>query len=160
MYVFIFLTDKQVAMHLDEVVGMIISEYYKQKKDTQKVMSRQKLPCTRCGAVLSTTWRPGPCGASSLCNACGVMYMVRNQRPRMIDLVLSEERALWMERRRVAQDVFVQGGACAGGRARRASSGGSHGEYERACAGYCWRCGEWPKRGTRLGPRRRRRRFA
>lgn len=103
MYVFIFLTDKQVAMHLDEVVGMIISEFYKQKKDTQKVMSRQKLPCTRCGAVLSTTWRPGPCGASSLCNACGVMYMVRNQRPRMIDLVLSEERALWMER---APDSF------------------------------------------------------
>lgn len=90
-------------MHIDEVVGYIISEYYKQKNVTQKVMSRQKLPCTRCGVLMSTTWRPGPCGASSLCNACGVMYMVRNQRPRMIDLVLSEERAVWMER---AADSF------------------------------------------------------
>lgn len=85
-------------MHLDEVVGFIISEYYKQKNDTQKVMSRHKLPCTRCRDVTSTAWRPGPCGASSLCNACGVMFMVRNQRPRMIDLVFSEERAVWMER--------------------------------------------------------------
>ena len=86
-------------MHLDEVVGYIISEYYKaQKCKTQQVMSRHKLPCTRCRRMMSTTWRPGPCGTSSLCNACGVMYMVREQRPRMVDLVISQDRVIWMQR--------------------------------------------------------------
>lgn len=85
-------------MHLDEVVGIIISEYYKQHESGHRVMSRQKMPCTRCGTMLSTTWRPGPCGTSSLCNKCGVMYMVRQARPRMIDLVISEDRPIWMER--------------------------------------------------------------
>jgi hypothetical protein len=84
-------------MHLDEVCGMIISAYYKESGNSS-CMSRQKLPCTRCGAHLSTTWRPGPCGTSSLCNACGVQYMVRGDRPRMIDMVMDDSRVIWMER--------------------------------------------------------------
>jgi hypothetical protein len=89
----------KMPMHLDEVVGAIIAEYYRcTGANKQKVMSRQKMPCTHCRTMTSTTWRPGPCGTSSLCNACGVMYMVRAQRPRMIDLVISEKRAVWMER--------------------------------------------------------------
>jgi hypothetical protein len=84
-------------MHLDEVCGMIISAYYKESGNSS-CMSRQKLPCTRCGAHLSSTWRPGPCGTSSLCNACGVQYMVRGDRPRMIDMVMDESRVIWMER--------------------------------------------------------------
>ena len=85
-------------MHIDEVVGLIISEYYKQKGTKQKIMSRHKLPCTFCKTLVSPTWRPGPCGTSSLCNACGLLYMVRKERPRMIDLVISEGRAVWMQR--------------------------------------------------------------
>ena len=42
--------------------------------------------------------RPGPCGGSSLCNACGVQYMRRGERPRMIDMVMDDERVIWMER--------------------------------------------------------------
>ena len=85
-------------MFLDEIVGMIIQEYYKESGSKTNCMSRQKLPCTRCRANLSSTWRPGPCGTSSLCNACGVKYMVRGERPRMVDLVLDEGRIIWMER--------------------------------------------------------------
>jgi len=85
-------------LSVDEVVGLIIHKYYKEKKSKQNVMSRQKMPCTRCGVHISPTWRPGPCGTSSLCNACGLMYMVRNKRPRMVDLVLSGGEAVWMER--------------------------------------------------------------
>lgn len=85
-------------MQLDEVVGLIIQSYYKDIGVKKSCMSRQKLPCTRCGAHLSSTWRPGPCGTSSLCNACGVQYMVRGERPRMIDLIRSEGRVIWMER--------------------------------------------------------------
>lgn len=85
-------------MQLDEVIGIIIQAYYKEMGCKKHCMSRLKLPCTRCGAHLSSTWRPGPCGTSSLCNACGVQYMVRGDRPRMIDLVRAEGRTIWMER--------------------------------------------------------------
>ena len=84
-------------MHLDEIVGMIINAYYKESGNSS-CMSRQKLPCTRCGAHLSPTWRPGPCGTSSLCNACGIQYMERGERPRMIDMVMDDGRVIWMER--------------------------------------------------------------
>jgi len=84
-------------MFLDEVVGHIIQHYLKQNAGS-KTMSRQKLPCTRCRTVFSSTWRPGPCGTSSLCNVCGVKYMQRNGKPRMIDLVIDESKAVWMER--------------------------------------------------------------
>jgi len=84
---------------LDQVCGLIISEYYKQQQSPiQNVMNKRKMPCTRCGVHVSPTWRPGPCGTSSLCNRCGLLYMVRNQRPRMVDLVLSNTEAVWMER--------------------------------------------------------------
>ena len=86
-------------MHLDEIVGIIIQAYYKEVGSKTNCMSRQKLPCTRCRAHLSSTWRPGHCGTSSLCNACGVQYMVRGERPRMIDLVVDEGRVIWMERK-------------------------------------------------------------
>lgn len=66
--------------------------------NSNSCMSRKKLPCTRCGAHLSCTWRPGPCGTSSLCNACGCQYMARGERPRMIDLVMDGDRVVWMER--------------------------------------------------------------
>lgn len=83
---------------LDEVCGLIINQYYKQANTKQKVMSRQKMPCTRCGTHISPTWRPGPCGTSSLCNKCGLLYMERNHRPRMVDLVVSNDLPVWMER--------------------------------------------------------------
>lgn len=84
-------------MQLDDIVGQIIQEYYKCCLST-KTMSRQKLPCTRCRTYVSTAWRPGPCGTASLCNKCGVMYMVRESRPRMTDLVLESNRCVWMTR--------------------------------------------------------------
>jgi len=84
-------------MHLDDIVGLIIQSYYKDSSQSS-CMSRHKLPCTRCGAYLSSTWRPGPCGTSSLCNACGVQYMIRGERPRMVDLVMDDGRPVWMER--------------------------------------------------------------
>lgn len=86
------------SMQLDAIVGLIIQEYYKHNVIDKKIMSRQKLPCTRCGTHVASTWRPGPCGTSSLCNTCGVMYMVRNNRPRMVDLVMDENRCVWMAR--------------------------------------------------------------
>jgi len=85
-------------MTIDEICGHIIQLYYNEQKGTNRVMSRQKMPCTRCRSIISTTWRPGPCGTSSLCNACGLMYMKRGLRPRMIDLFRDEGRTIWMER--------------------------------------------------------------
>lgn len=84
-------------MNLDQLVGFIIQQYY-QCAGTSKIMSRRKLPCTRCQTFISSTWRPGPCGTSSLCNTCGVQYMRRQGRPRMIDLVMDEGQPVWMER--------------------------------------------------------------
>ena len=86
-----------VNMHLDEIVGHIIQSYYKEKK-IKECMSRFKLPCTYCRCLTSSTWRPGPCGTSSLCNACGLQYMSRGHRPRMLDLVCDEGRVIWMVR--------------------------------------------------------------
>jgi late competence protein required for DNA uptake (superfamily II DNA/RNA helicase) len=92
-------------MQLDTIVGKIVQAYYRSESCSKgtMTMSRRKLPCTRCGRHLSSTWRPGPCGTSSLCNACGVMYMVRGGRPRMIELVLVEGRCVWTGRR---QDTY------------------------------------------------------
>jgi len=84
-------------MHLDEVVGLIIQKFFKER-GLKDCMSRHRLPCTRCRVLTSSTWRPGPCGTSSLCNACGLQYMERGTRPRMIDLVCDEDRVIWMER--------------------------------------------------------------
>lgn len=89
-----------MQLSVDEVVGIIINEYYKTQQKTQQIMSKKRMPCTRCRTHISPTWRPGPCGTSSLCNKCGLMYMVRNYRPRMIDLVMSDGKPTWMERRK------------------------------------------------------------
>lgn len=87
-------------MTIDEIVGQIIRAYYDENmpKKTGRVMSRQRLPCTRCGTTISTTWRPGPCGTSSLCNKCGLLYTQRGDRPRMIDLIRDDDITIWMER--------------------------------------------------------------
>lgn len=87
-----------MQVDIDTIVGLIVHEYYNQNAVSKKTMSRQKLPCTRCGTHVASTWRPGPCGTSSLCNTCGVMYMDRCTRPRMVDLVMDEGRCVWMAR--------------------------------------------------------------
>ena len=84
-------------MHLDEVVGLIIQAYLKERH-VKECMSRHRLPCTMCRTLTSSTWRPGPCGTSSLCNTCGLQYMTRGDRPRMVDLVSDEGRVIWMKR--------------------------------------------------------------
>jgi hypothetical protein len=84
-------------MYIDEVVGFIIQQFLKERGNKES-MSRHRLACTRCKALTSSTWRPGPCGTSSLCNACGLQYMQRGARPRMIDLVCDEGRVIWMTR--------------------------------------------------------------
>ena len=84
-------------MHLNDVIGIIIQKFYEEHLSS-KLMSRHKLPCTRCKTMVSSTWRPGPCGTSSLCNTCGVKYMRRQGKPRMIDLVRDDSRTVWMER--------------------------------------------------------------
>ncbi len=84
-------------MHLDEVVGIIIQAYFKERH-VKECMSRHRLPCTLCRTLISSTWRPGPCGTSSLCNTCGLQYMSRGDRPRMVDLVCDEGRVIWMKR--------------------------------------------------------------
>ena len=85
-------------MGLDEVVQYILQRYYQSQKNGMN-MSRFRMPCTRCHTMVSTTWRPGPCGTSSLCNTCGVQYTARTSRPRMVDLVLDgENRPTWVKR--------------------------------------------------------------
>ena len=60
--------------------------------------SRSKLPCTYCGVEQSTTWRPGPCGPSTLCNKCGVAYMDSGRRNRSIDLIMHKNEPVWCKR--------------------------------------------------------------
>jgi hypothetical protein len=60
--------------------------------------SRSKLPCTYCGVDQSTTWRPGPCGPSTLCNKCGVAYMDTGRRNRSIDLIMQKNVPVWCKR--------------------------------------------------------------
>lgn len=84
-------------MQLDDVIGLLIQAYYNQSKET-KTMSRHKLPCTRCGVNVATTWRPGPCGSASLCNRCGILWTTRPNRPRMVDLVVFDNSPVWVER--------------------------------------------------------------
>ena len=90
---------------LDKVVSYLIQQYFVNSKDIhgnsickKKSMSRFKKPCTRCNTMVSSTWRPGPCGSSTLCNACGVLYMNRDNRTRMIDLILHENKPIWVTR--------------------------------------------------------------
>ena len=57
-----------------------------------------RAPCTRCGTSDSKTWRPGPCGAATLCNKCGLRYMNGGRRTRSVDLVMEGERGVWVQR--------------------------------------------------------------
>jgi len=63
-----------------------------------KNSTKHKSPCTFCGTCQSTTWRPGPTGASSLCNKCGVYYMDTGGRKRSIDLVLQKGKPVWVKK--------------------------------------------------------------
>ena len=67
-------------------------------KDDKLVTSRTKLPCTYCNVKQSTTWRPGPCGPSTLCNKCGVAYMDSGRRNRTIELIMKGKNAIWCKR--------------------------------------------------------------
>ena len=60
--------------------------------------SRSKLPCTYCSITKSPTWRPGPCGPSTLCNKCGVLYMNSGNRTRNIDLLCKQGKPVWYRR--------------------------------------------------------------
>ena len=68
------------------------------QKNDNLCFSRSKLPCTYCNTKESTTWRPGPCGPSTLCNKCGVAYMESGRRHRTIDLIVKDNIAVWMKR--------------------------------------------------------------
>ena len=78
---------------IDAFIAFILN--HNTKAPTQ---SRTKLPCTYCGAVESTTWRPGPCGPSTLCNTCGVKYMDSGKRNRQIDLIMKRGVAVWVKK--------------------------------------------------------------
>jgi hypothetical protein len=58
----------------------------------------RELPCSCCRTYVSPTWRPGPAGSGTLCNVCGLNYKKRDDRPRIIDLVLVNNTAMWMQR--------------------------------------------------------------
>ena len=84
---------------VDAFIAFIIKEFDNKNsinKSTQS--SRSKLPCTYCGTIESTTWRPGPCGTGTLCNVCGVKYMDSGKRKRQIDLLLKKNQPMWVKK--------------------------------------------------------------
>ncbi len=80
-----------------ELVDEFISYLLKHSKPSN-IQSKTKLPCTYCRTTESTTWRPGPVGASTLCNKCGVMYMDSGIRNRTIDLILRNGQPVWLKK--------------------------------------------------------------
>ena len=80
-----------------EIIDAFIN-FLLQTEKNSKTQSKTKLPCTYCGAIESSTWRPGPCGPSTLCNKCGVMYMDSGKRNRQIDLVCIKNTAMWVKK--------------------------------------------------------------
>lgn len=96
-----FLNGVQRMEKVDFVVNFIIKQYF-QNQDRKKCMSNKQLPCTCCLTYISSAWRPGPAGPGSLCNVCGIKYTNRKERPRMIELVLIEEKAMWMQRHKLS----------------------------------------------------------
>ena len=80
-----------------EIIDAFI-DFLLQTEKNSKTQSKTKLPCTYCGLNESTTWRPGPCGPSTLCNKCGVMYMDSGKRNRQIDLVYVKNTAMWVKK--------------------------------------------------------------
>lgn len=78
---------------IDDFIAFIINQ------NTKSVAtSKTKQPCTHCHTLESTTWRPGPCGASTLCNTCGVKYMDSGKRNRQIDLILKKGVPIWVKK--------------------------------------------------------------
>ena len=78
------------ANTIDAFINFLLAE------KNSKTQSKTKLPCTYCGVNESSTWRPGPCGPSTLCNKCGVMYMDSGKRNRQIDLIYTKNTAMWV----------------------------------------------------------------
>lgn len=78
---------------IDAFIAFVLSS--NTKTPTQ---SRTKLPCTYCNTPEATTWRPGPCGPSTLCNTCGVKYMDSGKRNRQIDLIMKRGQAMWVKK--------------------------------------------------------------
>jgi hypothetical protein len=101
-YSVVYENRNRMALTLDRAVSYLIREFIRTSEagvsGKRGSMSRSKKPCTRCSTVVSSTWRPGPCGSSTLCNACGVLYMNGDQRTRMIDLILQEDTPIWVTR--------------------------------------------------------------
>ena len=80
--------------YLDAFIAFLIQEF----KPPKNVTSKPKSPCTYCNTTDSPTWRPGPCGAGTLCNTCGVKYMDSGKRKRQIDLVLKRNIPVWVKK--------------------------------------------------------------
>lgn len=86
-------------MSVDGAVHYFTTLYHNHRLKSRERVSRTGFPCTLCGIDVSSTWRPGPCGASTLCNACGLRYMNSKSRERCIDLILRNNcQAVWVEK--------------------------------------------------------------
>ena len=84
---------KDVA-RMDQIISELLDMY--NRECSRLYYSRSGLCCTFCGCERSCTWRPGPCGSSTLCNSCGILYTTSGNRQRRIELVLRDSRALWV----------------------------------------------------------------
>lgn len=80
--------------YLDAFIRFLLKEF----KPSKNVTTKPKSPCTYCNTTDSPTWRPGPCGAGTLCNTCGVKYMDSGKRKRQIDLVLKRNIPVWVKK--------------------------------------------------------------
>jgi hypothetical protein len=80
-------------MNIEQICTIIINHYTKTLNQ-----GNEKKQCSCCKINSSLTWRPGPVGSRSLCNACGLKYKKNGERPRMIDLVLLGQKATWIKR--------------------------------------------------------------
>lgn len=93
---------KTMSNSLDIVVNFIIEKFTntntKKSHGSRGSGKIRDLPCSCCRTYSSPTWRPGPVGSGTLCNTCGLHYKKRDDRPRMIDLVLVNNRVTWMKR--------------------------------------------------------------
>jgi hypothetical protein len=78
------------------VVDAFVEFVIKNAKSVLQSKTRQ--PCTHCGKLESSTWRPGPTGPSSLCNKCGVCYMDSGTRNRTIDLIFKKDTPVWVKK--------------------------------------------------------------
>jgi hypothetical protein len=83
-------------MNIDQICALILEQY---SNIQQNIKLRNKnYQCSCCKTNSSLTWRPGPVGSGTLCNACGLQYKKSTSRPRMLDMVLVGETATWIKR--------------------------------------------------------------